>query len=361
MHKPVLLEKLNDKWLRLIGIPLVELSTNLLYLEQYHYDWGVYLRTSFWGMVYISLIWECFTRWLRFVRLRYTHIDQTRQRILITFLGYFMIVTAAQVGIVSLFGLLGIAGVPITVDVYLQQLIGGYLVLLVVGVAYEVLYYFSRLKTALVEAEMAKKASLQHQYDTLKAQVNPHFLFNSLNSLSILIEDEPEKASEFLDELCTVYRYLLQANSKPTTSVRQEIAFINSFYNLLQVRYGEAIQLQIAVDRTVQEAGQLPPLTLQTLVENAINYNVLTPKAPLIIRIRNDEAGQLIVENTINRKTLRINPGRNSLVGLISQFRLQGFADPVIIDNEYIFSVTINLGLNRKTGTLFKNQTSMFL
>jgi len=151
------LEKLNDKWLRLIGIPAVELLTNLLYLEQYHYDWWVYLRTSFWGMLYIFIIWECFTRWLRYARSNYALIEQTRQRITVTFIGYFVIVTIAQLSVVSLFDQLGIAGVPITGDVYLQQLLGGYVIIMLVGIAYEIIYYFSKLKIALVEAESAKK------------------------------------------------------------------------------------------------------------------------------------------------------------------------------------------------------------
>jgi len=118
--------------------------------------------------------------------------------------------------------------------------------------------------------------------------------------------------------------------------------------------------LQITVDQASQDA-QLPPLTLQTLLDNAINQNVVSVKTPLVVRIRTDDAGHLIVDNTINRKTLRVLPTRNSLANLISQFRLQQLPDPVIIDNEFIFSVTMSLAINRKTNHSFRGQMQLFL
>ena len=351
------MEKLNDKWLRLIGIPAVELLTNLLYLEQYQYNWLIYLRTSFWGMFYIFVLWEIFTRWLRWVRSRYARIEQTRQRILITFFGYFFIVTVAQLGIVSLFDQLGIAGVPITSEVYLQQLLGGYVVVMLVGIAYEIVYYLSKLRTALIEAESTKKVSLQHRYDALKAQINPHFLFNSLNSLSTLIEEEPQTALIFLDELSSVYRYLLQTTDRGLVTLRQELKFIHSFYHLLHVRYGAAISLTIQVDEIYLDF-LLPPLTLQVLVENAVSHNVLLPEHPLTIRIQTNQNGQLIVDNTISRKTLKVTSDRAGLASIVNQYRLMGFPDPVILDNERLFSVSLQLA---SSGTASKRNSQKHL
>ena len=354
------MEKLNDKWLRLIGIPAVELLTNLLYLEQYQYDWWVYLRTSFWGMFYVFALWEIFTRWLRWVRTRYSLIDQTRQRILTTFLGYFFIVTIAQLGVVALFDRLGIAGIPITSEVYIQQLLGGYVVVMLVGIAYEIIYYLSKLKSALIEAESAKKTGLQHQYDTLKAQINPHFLFNSLNSLSTLIEENPQQASIFLDELSSVYRYLLQTNERGLVTLRQELDFIGSFYHLLQIRYGTAIALQIKVNQTYLEF-MLPPLTLQVLVENAVSHNVLLPETPLKINIQTNQEGQLVVENTISRKTLKVVSDRAGLASVVTQYRLQGLPDPVILDNERLFTVTLPLAPNGRSNLMPFSQKQLVL
>ncbi|GAA4394628.1 hypothetical protein GCM10023187_00660 [Nibrella viscosa] len=335
----------------MIGIPAVELLTNLLYLEQYQYDWWIYLRTSFWGVFYIFLLWEAFTRWLKWVRAKFPQIGQTRRRILLTFAGYFAIITAAQIAVVSLFGLLGIAGVPITPDVYVQQLLGGYIVILIVGILYEIIYYLTKLKAALIEAEKAKKTSLQHQYDTLKAQVNPHFLFNSLNSLSMLIEENPEQASAFIDEMSTVYRYLLQTSVRELIPLRQELCFLNSFFHLLKIRYGESIRLTHSVDEALLDA-QLPPLTLQSLIENALKHNVLLPDSPLTIRVTSTPTGELVVSNTICRKITRALSNRTGLATIVTRYRLLDLPDPVIEDDGHRFSVRLPLVMAGNVRTL---------
>ena len=296
------MEKLNDRWIKLIGIPAVEFGTNLFYLESYHYDWLVYFRTSFFGLVYIYLMWELVTRWLIRARALYPRIEQTRRRVLVTFAGYLVIVTVGQLSVVWLFGIIGLAGVPITSDVYVSQLLGGYLVVMVVGAVYEITYYFSKLKIAIIEAEIAQKAQLQHQFDNLKAQINPHFLFNSLNSLGALIGENPRQATAFLDEMSSVYRYLLQTGDRELIPLRQELSFIKSYYHLLKTRYGSAIALYREVDDALLDA-QLPPLTLQLLVENAVKHNAILPENPLIISLLTTEMGELVVANTIHRKS----------------------------------------------------------
>ncbi|GAA4455118.1 histidine kinase [Nibrella saemangeumensis] len=326
----------------MIGIPAVELLTNLLYLEQYQYNWWVYLRTSFWGVFYIFLLWEAFTRWLRWVRAKYPNIEQTRHRILLTFAGYFAIITAAQITVVSLFGLLGIAGVPITWEVYLHQLLGGYVVILIVGILYEIIYYLSKLKTALIEAETAKKISLQHQYDSLKAQVNPHFLFNSLTSLSMLIDENPRQASAFIDEMSTVYRYLLQTSVRDLIPLRQELNFLDSYYHLLKIRYGNSVFVVQDVRESLLE-NQLPPLSLQLLIENALKHNMLLPECPLTIRVACTPQGELEVTNTICRKTTKVIANRTGLATIVSRYRLLDLPDPVIEDDGKLFSVRLPL------------------
>lgn len=338
------MEKLNDRWIKLIGIPAVEFGTNLFYLESYRYDWLVYFRTSFFGLVYIYLMWELVTRWLMWARARYPRIEQTRRRILVTFVGYFILVALGQVSVVWLFGVTGLAGVPITREVIVSQVVGGFLVVVIVGAVYEILYYFSKLKIAIIEAESAQKAQLQHQFDSLKAQINPHFLFNSLNSLGALIGENPRQATAFLDELSSVYRYLLQTGDRELTTLRQELAFIKSYYHLLKTRYGSAIALYREVDETLLDA-QLPPLTLQLLVENAVKHNAILPENPLIISLLTTESGELVVANTIHRKSARVVSNRVGLANIASRYRLLGLPEPVIEDDEKFFIVRLPLAV----------------
>lgn len=135
--------------------------------------------------------------------------------------------------------------------------------------------------------------------------MNPHFLFNTLNSLSSLIADDPERAGAFVDEMAKVYRYLLQTNQNTIDpdgeliTLMIELTFIESYFHLLKTRYGAGITLDIAVDKADQ-GRLLPPLTLQMLVENAVKHIVIHANKPLLIEIKSAPGGYLLVRN--NRK-----------------------------------------------------------
>jgi sensor histidine kinase YesM len=174
----------------------------------------------------------------------------------------------------------------------------------IVNVIHESVYTFERWAQTLSETEKLKKANLQSQLEGLKQQVNPHFLFNSLNSLSSLIDEDPDRAEAFVEELSSVYRYLLQNNVAELTSLATEVRFIRSYFHLQQTRYGNGLTMEIDVADEWAEA-QLPPLTLQLLVENAVKHNIVAADQPLHIQIRTDSTGQLIVANNLQRKTSR--------------------------------------------------------
>lgn len=106
--------------------------------------------------------------------------------------------------------------------------------------------------------------------DSLKARINPHFLFNSLSTLSSLVAEDPKQAERFIEELASVYRYLLRTNDQPLTTLSDELDFIRAYFHLLQMRFGRSIELEVAIDERYY-LFLLPPLTLQLLVENARN------------------------------------------------------------------------------------------
>ncbi|MVM28550.1 hypothetical protein GO755_00800 [Spirosoma sp. HMF4905] len=178
-----------------------------------------------------------------------------------------------------------------------------------VGV-FESLYSLTKWRENMLEKEQLKKANLQSQYESLKNQVNPHFLFNTLNSLSSLIDDEPQQAEKFVHEMANVYRYLLQTNRGPAdhdgelTTLATELEFIKSYFHLLKTRYGAGIDLEVAVNE-MDKTSQLPPLTLQMLVENAVKHNVIHANKPLLIEIKSAPGGYLLVRNNLQRKIIR--------------------------------------------------------
>ena len=190
-------------------------------------------------------------------------------------------------------------------------------------IIYEGGYILHQWQRATVETSDLEKMSLQSQLTSLQSQVNPHFLFNSLNSLSSLIYENPRQADEFLDELTSVFRYLLQAGERRLVPLGEEMAFIHAYFHLLKTRYQAGIQTDIAVDESLYHC-LIPPLTLQILVENAVRYNVMLPDQPLRIRIATTPDHWLRVENALQRKKLRVATTGAGLTDLVAKYRLLG-------------------------------------
>ncbi|QJW90895.1 histidine kinase [Spirosoma taeanense] len=197
-----------------------------------------------------------------------------------------------------------------------------------------------------LEAELSVQRLEQEKAEAhiraLQGQVNPHFLFNSLNVLDSLIEDDPEQAHVFLDELSSVYRYLLRANEQPLTELADELAFIQSYYQLLRTRHGNGVQLFLRVDEHYLNY-QLPPLTLQLLVENAVKHNVVLPDQPLQIDIATDAEARLLVRNNIQRKTSRVASNGVGLSNILAKYQMLGQKKPVIWEADGQFLVTLPL------------------
>lgn len=193
-------------------------------------------------------------------------------------------------------------------------------------VVYEGSYVLEAWHLTYAQNEQYKKNKLQQQLNLLKGQINPHFLFNSLNSLSMLIHENPRQAETFVDELSSVYRYLLQNNQNPDTdreltTLDRELQFIQSYFRLLKTRYGEGIALQVKVDES-QLSQQIPPLTLQLLVENAVKHNVILPESPLLVEIFTQNE-QLVVQNTLQRKAA-VYSTKVGLANIATKYKLLG-------------------------------------
>ncbi|HEU4471860.1 MAG TPA: histidine kinase [Flavisolibacter sp.] len=148
----------------------------------------------------------------------------------------------------------------------------------------EGIYRFERYRATITETEQLKKEYIQSQLLGLKSQMNPHFLFNSLNTLSSLINEDADKAEDFLDHMSKVYRYLLRNNDEQLVTVETELGFIHSYYHLLKARHAEGLQLHIDVPES-HRSYMIPPLTLQMIVENAMSQNEVSKSNPLLISI----------------------------------------------------------------------------
>jgi LytS/YehU family sensor histidine kinase len=160
--------------------------------------------------------------------------------------------------------------------------------------------FFKNWKEAAVQQEKLKREQLALQYETLKSQVNPHFLFNNLNSLTSLISSNPEKAIDFVKKLSEVYRYVLDQKNHELVALETELKFVESYIYLHQIRFGTNLEVQMDVDA---KNFKVIPLSVQLLVENAIKHNEISDKKPLSIRLYSNDDQYLIVENVLQKKS----------------------------------------------------------
>lgn len=160
-------------------------------------------------------------------------------------------------------------------------------------------------RNAAVAMEQLKSETLKTQYESLKNQVNPHFLFNSLNVLSELVYEDQAKAVDFIRMMSNVYRYVLENKDQELVPLREELRFLNSYAYLQKIRFGDNLQLEI--DEQKGE-GMVPPLALQMLLENAIKHNVISDTKPLKVTVRIDR-NQIIVRNKKQEKLSKDSTG----------------------------------------------------
>lgn len=190
---------------------------------------------------------------------------------------------------------------PMKIFMYKQNLLFSLMIALCMNVVHIGMILFQRWKDAHSEAENLQRVHLESQNLALRQQIDPHFLFNSLNTLSAIIEDEPKMAVRFVQHLSEVYRYVLQSKNRISVSLQEEIEFVQAYAHLLELRFGENIEISIPSVDTTQNVV-LPPLAIQLCIENAVKHNIISKSKPLSIVIKIDNE-TIIVENSLQTRS----------------------------------------------------------
>lgn len=151
-----------------------------------------------------------------------------------------------------------------------------------------------------VEAERYQKESTMAQYESLKNQIDPHFLFNSLNVLTNLVYEDADKSAKFIKQLSEVYRYVLDTRTKELVPLQDELKFVNAYLFLQQIRFGDKLRV---TNELMNEQGWVPPLVVQMLVENAIKHNIISEENPLHLRLSKHDLS-IVVENNLQVKNV---------------------------------------------------------
>jgi sensor histidine kinase YesM len=205
---------------------------------------------------------------------------------------------------------------------------------------YEIVYLNKERESDIVKMERSEKLKVQAQLDALKSQIDPHFIFNSLNTLSYLISTDRAKAKLFNDTLAKVYRYILLNKEKDLVQLKEEVEFASNYFYLLKIRYQTGLGMIIKMDDIVTEDYLIPPLSLQALIENAIKHNHFSDKTPLHIEIRIAE-NEISVVNRKNLKKFDIQSSKIGLSNLNERYALIVNRNITIIQNPDHFTVLL--------------------
>lgn len=211
------------------------------------------------------------------------------------------------------------------------------------------LFYFSMKQKEEMERQMEnlKKEMMASKYSSLRSQISPHFLFNSLNTLTSLMYEDRDLASDFVTRLATSYRYILDNKEEDLVSLKKELNFLDAYIFMMEVRHKDAVRIQMDI-KIAAEHYWIPTLTLQMLIENALKHNWYSKEKPLLISITSIENNVLAIKNSLRK---RVKKEETTNLGLDNiKKRYSYYTDKVVLikENHDFFEVIIPL-LDKKT------------
>jgi LytS/YehU family sensor histidine kinase len=204
---------------------------------------------------------------------------------------------------------------------------------------YEAISFYLQLQQAEAEKSELERQNVLSQLEGLRSQVNPHFLFNSLNTLIYLIPEDSDKAVRFVQQLSKVYRYVLESRDAKLIPLSEEIDFLNSYIFLQKERFGDNLQVQLR-DIPDQSNFGIVPLSLQLLFENAIKHNIVSVEKPLLIEVF-AEQDHLVIRNNLQRKNQVMDSTSVGLQNIIDRYKLLTDRVVNIIISDKYFTVAL--------------------
>jgi hypothetical protein len=216
---------------------------------------------------------------------------------------------------------------------------------------YRIIYSIHKKQESKVKEQKIIAGTASAKFETLKNQIDPHFLFNSLNVLSSLIEENPENAQRFTTSLSKVYRYVLEQKDKDLVSIEEELAFAKTYMNLLQMRFENSLTYEVIID-TIQPEAKVVPLSLQLLLENAVKHNVISEQKPLHIKIYIDN-DELVIQNNFQKKAVLQDGQGVGIQNIVSRYDIITDRKVTIEQNENTY--TVKLPILTKQITIMEN------
>ena len=331
----------NDVWFSIVGIIALSFIVDYLISNSFgSYPFPDSLINYSVSLFFSICNWLIIRPVVILLRKRYPELKDDAIRIVLLFLSVQGIVLVIYlVGNYAIAHLLSAEFNPLY-DLSIPVIVS--IVSFMVTALYEAVYYQIRLKKSVRREEQAKQVMIQAQLDTLKNQAQPHFLFNTLNTLrDIIDQNEKEDAKKFVDKLSDIYRFILDSGKVNTTSLRKEIKFAKAYMHIQSERFGDNLIVNWQIPEDMMD-HMIIPMSLQLLLENAIKHNVVSRSKPLVIDIVIDN-NNLIVTNKIQVKSTKLHSTKMGLKNIDKRYNLIADKSITILKDQHQFSVAIPL------------------
>lgn len=338
----------DDRKFMVIGILIISVA---LYPILFGVQYATYIEHIYQelpeAIIITTLFWTFFRFLIIKLRRSYPEMEQTQKRILVlmavTVIGSPLIGKLIGMLIHGFYDLVGLN--DCLHPNFLQEIVITYFVSLTVIAIYEAIYFFVKYREAILEKERLHTAHVQSELDNLRNQINPHFLFNSLNTLMNIIPRDSDRAMAYLDKLSKFYRYSVGKHEESLVPIQDEIENAKLYAALLHERFGENINIKFSdgLDNSVK----VVPLSLQLLIENAVKHNIVSRKKPLLIDIFVSDDGEYIhIQNNLQKKIQEVSSTGVGLKNITKRFAY--FTDKAvkIHQDKELFDVAIPVILN---------------
>ncbi|HEY9044401.1 MAG TPA: histidine kinase [Ohtaekwangia sp.] len=335
--------QLNDKLIRLIGIPFFGISIpNLtgifgtLTYRDYRY-WMGYI----FFIVLAAMIWQG-NRYLMFsTRKRFTWFDKPIEKLILLFMNNIFYTTPLTIAWLCLwYRWAGFSFIHWN-TILIVALVNVICVLFVIHV-YETVFMVKEQQSEQVKNAELSRAKAEAELEALKNQIDPHFMFNSLNSLSYLIGTAPDKAKLFTENLAEVYRYILSQKEQTLVVLEDEFIFMDTYAALLKLRFGEALNIQKNFSSAITKEFLIPPISAFVALENAVKHNEISERMPLQVCISIHD-GMLRIKNKIQPKRSIQHSSKIGLKNLDDRFRIITGKGIYTANEQETFTVTLPL------------------
>lgn len=332
----------DDLWFAITGILILSLSAVYIFKTPSDRLTSVEIVVTLVASLFFSAFDWLINRFILIgLRKRYPSLKDSIKRLAFLFLGILVTVVVVDfigVSLVSSFS----ENISYNFQERTRSLVVVVLLTIMTMAIYEAVYFFVLLKKSIREEEQAKQAIIQAQLDTLRNQAQPHFFFNTLNTLRDIIDQSPkEDAKQFVDKLSDIYRFLLESGNTNLISLKDELKFVKAYIHIQSERFGENLKLNWNIPEALSGI-MIVPMSLQLLLENAIKHNVISRAKPLEVNISIKD-DYIIVDNRIQKKSTQLPSTKIGLKNIETRYALISNRSVQIANDGSEFSVSLPL------------------